>query len=140
MAALCENVETVIIAVLGANATFVTAGLTAYPFERDSAAGGERVVVKAVNAFVDVPSPSNQDPVAWDVEVMIEIFAKTAAKCMDVLEAVEEAMSEPTTAGVIATAAGLFPNGIIVQVPAGLEREVGDLHITRRYYPVKVLA
>ncbi len=140
MAALCENVETVIIAALEANTAFDTAGLTAYHFERDADAPGERVVVKAVNNDASISAPSGRDVVAWNVEVMIEIRATTAEKCLEVLEAVEEALSTPTSPAVEAAAALLFPNGIEVLNPTALERDQLELHITRRFYPVLVLA
>lgn len=123
--AIHADVETIVCAILNNFAGFAASGITAKKYDEDARVGKDRVTVKAKPANALAIGKDGATVKVWSVDLEIEAMLATRSRATmeAVAKGIDDALASPTTAGVIATATSLFPNGIESKAPSDLTRE-----------------
>lgn len=122
MASAEYNIESLVIAILQASATFTSVPVEHHVEDEATTEKGSRLTVKAENATPKVgPSRPNKKAPVWESVVTINVQHAGTDTEFDTWRAAIDAAMMPATypAPVITSANSLFPNGIIIESANG---------------------
>jgi hypothetical protein len=122
MASAEYNLETLVIAILTASATFSGVDIEHHSEDESTTGKNNRLTVRADPATPKVAAfrPDRKAPV-WQSVVTITAQGSMADTTFDAWwDAIDDAMMPASfSAGLITTATGLFPNGIVIESASG---------------------